>query len=186
MKSLTRVVHGRNLPDSARIHVRADGHSGDASDGRRDSVDHEEALTWILSLTYFNNPTRPRDPEPTKLLTTGDICCVVQIREYPSAGVDHQEGSGEHRGDTPSVIEHCLYIIICSNNQGRNHASKVGGPNRAKPDSRARGARDLRVKPESRTKPEKKRGGGVWGGGSVSLSPENFWNFELQIVQFGV
>ena len=34
--------------------------------------------------------------------------------------------------------------------QGRNHASKVGGPNRAKSESRARSARDLRGKSESR------------------------------------
>ena len=35
-----------------------------------------------------------------------------------------------------------------------------GGPNRAKPGSRARSARDLRGKPESRAKPEKERGEG--------------------------
>ena len=62
-----------------------------------------------------------------------------------------------------------LYIIV---HQVRNHASKVGGPNRAKPESRA--------------KPEKEQGRRVWGGGSVSPSPENVWNFELQIVQSGV
>ena len=45
---------------------------------------------------------------------------------------------------------------------------------RAKPESRARSARELRAKPESRAKPEIKRGEGVWGGGSVSPSPENF------------
>ena len=35
-----------------------------------------------------------------------------------------------------------------------------GGPNRAKPETRARSARDLRAKPESRAKPEKERGEG--------------------------
>ena len=43
-----------------------------------------------------------------------------------------------------------------------------------------------RVKPEPRAKPEKKRGGGVLGGGSVSISPEFFSNLLLGIVQFGV
>ena len=40
---------------------------------------------------------------------------------------------------------------------GSNHASKVGDRNRANPDLRARSVRDLRAKPESRAKPEKKR-----------------------------
>ena len=37
---------------------------------------------------------------------------------------------------------------------------KLGGPNRAKPEMRARSARDLRAKPESRAKPEKEQGEG--------------------------
>ena len=49
---------------------------------------------------------------------------------------------------------------------GATILQKLGGPNRAKPESRA--------------KPEKE------GRGSVSPSPENLWNFELQILQFGV
>ena len=44
---------------------------------------------------------------------------------------------------------------------------------RAKPDSRARSAREFSAKPEPRAKPEKS-GGEVWGGGSVSPSPELF------------
>ena len=41
---------------------------------------------------------------------------------------------------------------------------------------------------EARIKSEalERTGEGVWGGGSVSPSPEIFWNFELQIVQSGV
>ena len=44
---------------------------------------------------------------------------------------------------------------------------------RAKPESRARSAREFRANLKPRAKPEKKAGGGVWGGGSVSPSPEN-------------
>ena len=40
-----------------------------------------------------------------------------------------------------------------------------------------------RAKPESRAKREKERGSGGTRDGSVSPSPENIWNFELQIVQ---
>ena len=40
---------------------------------------------------------------------------------------------------------------------------------------------EARIEGEAR-----ERAGGVWGGGSVSPFPENFWNFELQIVQSGV
>ena len=52
---------------------------------------------------------------------------------------------------------------------------------RAEPESRARsarveGAKRLRIEGEARTEGEarEKTGGGVWGGGSVSPSPENF------------
>ena len=55
---------------------------------------------------------------------------------------------------------------------------------RAKLESRARSARELRAKPESRVKPEKKAGGGVWGGGSVS-PPEIFWKIKLETIHFG-
>ena len=52
---------------------------------------------------------------------------------------------------------------------------------RAEPESRARsarveGAKRLRIEGEARTEGEarEKTGGRVWGGGSVSPSPENF------------
>ena len=45
---------------------------------------------------------------------------------------------------------------------------------RAKLESRARSARELRAKPEPRAKPEKKRGEGSGGGGSVSPLPRKF------------
>ena len=71
--------------------------------------------------------------------------------------------------------------------QGRNHESnsKVGGPNRAKPDSRAQNARDLRAKSELRAKPDKERARCL-GEVSVSPSPDFVWSFELRIVQSGV
>ena len=62
--------------------------------------------------------------------------------------------------------------------QGRNHESKFGGPNRAKPESRELRARDLRAEPESSAKPEKERGEGSGEG-----LGEQFWNFVFQILQ---
>ena len=64
-----------------------------------------------------------------------------------------------------------LSIPFSPTTQGHNQASKVGGPNRAKPQSKA--------KLEGSE-------GEVWGEGLVSPSPEFFWNFELQIIQSGV
>ena len=60
-------------------------------------------------------------------------------------------------------------------------------PNRGReaPESRAQSARELRAKPELRVKPEKEKEGGVWGGGSVSPSPENFWKIKLETIHFG-
>ena len=60
---------------------------------------------------------------------------------------------------------------------------KLGGLNWAKPESRNPG-REARPrfdgdKSPNRGRSPRKSGGGVWGGGSVSPSPENFWNFEL-------
>ena len=54
-----------------------------------------------------------------------------------------------------------------------NKQQTYWGELRVKPKRRARSARDLRSKPESKAKPEIERGG-VWGEGSVSHSPENF------------
>ena len=89
-------------------------------------------------------------------------------------------------------------VIFITVNQGRIQEFIFGGPNQARsliesygrspnrgreaPEYRGRSpsrgrelsARELRAKPEPRAKPEKKRGGGVWGGGSVSPSPEKF------------
>ena len=63
---------------------------------------------------------------------------------------------------------------------------------RAEPESRARsarveGAKRLRIEGEARTEGEarEKTGGGVWGGGSVSPSSENFWKIKLEIIHFG-
>ena len=81
----------------------------------------------------------------------------------------------------PKVISSEFQTYI---QQGRNHASKVGGPNRAKPESRAQSAQNLRAKLESRSEP-KEVGRGL-GRGLGEPFPENFWNFELQIVQSGV
>ena len=41
--------------------------------------------------------------------------------------------------------------------KGATTLQKLGDPNRAKPESKARTTRDFRAKPESRAKPEKKR-----------------------------
>ena len=54
--------------------------------------------------------------------------------------------------------------------------------------ARVEGAKRPRIEGEARTegKAQEKAGGGVWGGGSVSPSPEIFRKFELETVQFGV
>ena len=90
--------------------------------------------------------------------------------------------------DSTGCKRRCRYL------QGRIQEFTLGGqtkvPNRklrAKPESRARsarvsratrveGAKRLRIEGEARTEGEarEKAGGGVWGGGSVSPSPENF------------
>ena len=62
----------------------------------------------------------------------------------------------------------------------------------AKPESRARsarveGAKRLRFEGKARTEGEarEKTGERVWGGGSVSPSPEIFLKIKLEIIQFG-
>ena len=44
-----------------------------------------------------------------------------------------------------------------------------------------------RIEGEARTEGEarEKSGGGVWGGGSVSPSPEQFWKLKLETIYFG-
>ena len=72
------------------------------------------------------------------------------------------------------VVLFQIWLVIGVFSGAQPRFKSWGGPNRAKPESRARSVRDLRAKPESRAKPEKERGEGVWGGGSVSPFPENF------------
>ena len=85
-----------------------------------------------------------------------------------------------------------IHRTICLNNvdvryHGRNHALKVGGSESGK--ARIEGAKRPKFEGKARIEGEAREragGGGVWGGGSVSPSPEHFWNFELQVVQYGV
>ena len=49
-------------------------------------------------------------------------------------------------------------------------------------EARVEGAKRPRTEGEAR----KKSGGGVWGGGSVSPSPENFWKIKLETIHFGI
>ena len=54
-------------------------------------------------------------------------------------------------------------------------------------EARFEGAKRLRFEGKARIEGEaRERAGRGLGRGSVSPSPENFWNFELQIVQSGV
>ena len=71
--------------------------------------------------------------------------------------------------------------------QVNSHPPAVGGsesigwsPNRGSE------APEIWRRSPNRGRSTRKSGGGVCGGGSVSPSPENLWNFELQIVQSGV
>ena len=54
-------------------------------------------------------------------------------------------------------------------------------------EARVEGAKRLKIEGEARTEGEarEKTGGGVWGGGLVSPSPENFWKIELETIHFG-
>ena len=54
-------------------------------------------------------------------------------------------------------------------------------------EARIEGAKRLRFEGDARLKGEaREKAGSGRGGGSVSPSPECFWNFELQIVQSGL
>jgi len=55
----------------------------------------------------------------------------------------------------------------------------IGSELRVEPKPRAQSARDLRSKPESKTKPGI-NWGGIWGEGLGSSSPENFENSYLK------
>ena len=54
-------------------------------------------------------------------------------------------------------------------------------------EARVEGAKRPRIEGEARTEGEarEKAGGGVWGGGSVSPSPANFWKIKLETIHFG-
>mgnify|MGYP003484215333 CR=1 FL=1 len=54
-------------------------------------------------------------------------------------------------------------------------------------EARVEGAKRPRIEGEARTEGEaqEKAGRGVWGGGSVSPSPENFWKIKLETIHFG-
>ena len=70
--------------------------------------------------------------------------------------------------------------------QGRIQEFTLGGPNqgpqsKVKGEARIEGAKGPRTEGEVR----EKAGGGVWGGGSVSPSPEIFWKIELETIHFG-
>ena len=54
-------------------------------------------------------------------------------------------------------------------------------------EARVEGAKRPRIEGEAQTEGEarEKAGGGVWGGGSVSPSPENFWKIKLETIHFG-
>ena len=54
-------------------------------------------------------------------------------------------------------------------------------------EARVEGAKRPRIEGKARTEGEarEKAGGEVWGGGSVSPSPENFWKIKLETIHFG-
>ena len=97
-------------------------------------------------------------------------------------------------------------VVIWSRAQGRIQEFILGGPNQGpqskvegeariegakrpsiEGEARVEGAKRPRIEGEARTEGEarEKAGGGVWGGGSVSPSPENFWKIKLETIHFG-
>ena len=97
-----------------------------------------------------------------------------------------------------SILSHLVQgriqeFILGGPNQGPQ--SKVEGEARIEGakrpsiegEARVEGAKRPRIEGEARTEGEarEKAGGGVWGGGSVSPSPENFWKIKLETIHFG-
>ena len=75
-------------------------------------------------------------------------------------------------------------------NRGGSRILETGGP-KSEGEARIAGAKRLRIDGEARENIyyiyySFIGGGGVWGGCSLSLSPENLWKFKLTTVQFGV
>ena len=90
----------------------------------------------------------------------------------------------------------CKYCILChillsSICQGRIQTIPLGGHNFFSGGMyfgwTNEGAKRPRIEGEAQTEDKARdiAGGGVWGGGSVSPSPENFWKFKLETVHFG-
>ena len=73
--------------------------------------------------------------------------------------------------------------------------ARINGAKRPSIEGKARGARELRAKRtriegeanerSGRTEGEAREKPGVWGGGSVSPSPENFQKITLETIHFG-
>ena len=67
--------------------------------------------------------------------------------------------------------------------------ARIEGAKRPSIDGEARveGAKCPRIEGKARTEGEaqEKAGGEVWGRGSVSPSPENFWKIKLETIHFG-
>ena len=105
-----------------------------------------------------------------------------------------------------NIIKMYLNWRIAYSIQGRIQEFILGGakprspieswgrsPNRGReaPEYRGRSPSRGREAPENwgrspnRGRSPRKSGGGVWGGGSVSPSPENFWKIKLETIHFG-
>ena len=71
------------------------------------------------------------------------------------------------------ILSSVLFKIMSFRRGGSRILERRGPKLRAKPESRARSARESgEARSEGEARDE--AGGGVWGGGSVSPSPENF------------
>ena len=82
----------------------------------------------------------------------------------------------------PAAKPKCVFrnvILSMLIAKGAATVQKLGGSESG--EARIEGTKRPRFEVEARIEGEarERAGGGVWGGGSVNPSPENFWNFEL-------
>ena len=118
-------------------------------------------LSWF---TIFYDSTRDKDDT-----TVG----VDHSRRYCNTGYDQSQGRRQGRNQKKMLGG-------AQPKDGSRLASR-GTNSRAKPESRARSARELRAKPEPRAMPENKRGEGSGEGARWAPPQKFFQNYNLEL-----
>ena len=90
-----------------------------------------------------------------------NYCCQNNFKlKFSSSSLSFELRALSSKLITDYSLIHADFILLLYVPGAPPRFKSWGGPNRAKPETRARSARDLRAKPESRAKPEKERGEG--------------------------